>query len=476
MMKHKKMCEEILTLIGGRDNIVNCYNCMTRLRLILDDMTKADVNALKEVEGVIGVNVVGSQLQCIIGPEAGTVCKEFCTIAEIAQGSVVEDQASAREDTQLTEKKRMTLKEIPNKVIDVVSNCIQPLLPVIICGSMFKLLCSLLGPGMFNLITEDSNLYVLFYMLGDVPFYFLPFMIGYTGSKYFGISIPLGILMAGVLLHPTLIDLVNAQEAFAVYGIPMKLVNYSSSIVPMILCLWIMSYVDRFFQKVIPDIFQMMLQHLCTLLVMLPLGLCILAPAGDVIGNAIANVLIAVPQYTGPFGVALVCFVWPLLVAVGMHMPIAMLALSTYFAEGHENIIFIADSLQHFSVMGVALAFAIMAKNKENRSLGVSSFTAIFLGGVIEPTLFGIALPNKKYLFALLAGSGLAGLVAGIFNVGVYTLGASNIMNILCFSGGPSENFIFGLLACVVSFISGFVIALLLQLASKKKMEKIQQQ
>lgn len=468
-MKYEQMCKEILSLVGGRENITDCYNCMTRLRLMLADVSKVDIEALKKVEGAMGINVVGSQVQVIIGPQAGAVCKEFCKVAGIERKSEIQDEESAKEDAQLSEKKPMNIKNILNKVVDTIGNCIQPLLPIIVCGGMFKMLCSVLGPSMFNLISESSNLYKLFYMVGDAPFYFLPIMLGYTGAKHFKISIPLGMMMGAIMLHPTLTGIVQAGKSFDVYGIPMKLVDYSSSIVPMILCLWIMSYVSKFFQKIIPDMLNMMLAHLCTMLVMLPLALCVLAPAGTVIGNTIANALLALPNYIGPFGVAIVCLVWPLLVIVGIHMPIGMMALTTFFAVGHEDVIFIADSLQHFTIMGVALAFAIMAKNNKQRSLGLTSFTSIFLGGVVEPTLFGIAVPHKKFLLSLMLGNCIGGLFAAVFGVGIYAMGTSNILNIISFTGGTSHNFVFGILSCVVSFAGGLLISLFVNKVDFKK-------
>ncbi len=467
-MKHEQMCKEILSLAGGRENITRCFNCMTRLRLILADTDKADVDALKQVKGVLGINVVGTQLQCIIGQEAGTVCKEFCQIAGIDQEAADKPKPVA-EDTQGEEKKPFSLKSIPNIILDVMSNCIQPLLPIIVCASMFKLMCTLLGPTLLNLISEEGNMYTLFTFVGDVPFYFLPVLVGYTSAKYFGVSIPLGIAMGGILLHPTLTGIVEAKEAFTVYGIPMQLVNYSSSIVPVLLCVWIMSYVDKFFQKYLPEMLKFMLAHFLTLAVMLPVGLCVAAPAGNVIATAMAGVFVAIPQYLGPVGVGIVCFVWPLLVAVGMHMPVAMLALTTFLTAGHEDVCFVADNLQHYAAMGVALAFAVLSTKKDDRTLGVSSFVSMFLGGVIEPTIFGIAFPYKQYLFALLLGNGIAGAFAGLMGVGSYALASSNIFGLLAFSGSTTNNLIFGIVSAVAAFVGGFLASIILDRFSKKK-------
>lgn len=405
-MKYEQLCKDILSLVGGRGNITSCYNCMTRLRLVLADLEKADLDALKKLQGVLGVNVVGQQVQCTVGQKAGSLCKEFCAFAEISQDASKAPEQTA-EPAGTEAKKEFFLKAIPNKILDVMSNCIQPLLPIIICASMFKLMCTLLGPTLLGLITEESNLYSLFTFVGDVPFYFLPILVGYTSAKYFGISIPLGMVMGGVLLHPTFTGIVAAGEAFTVYGIPMQLVDYASSIVPVLLCVWIMSYVDKFFQKVLPDMLKFMLAHFLTLAVMLPIGLCVLAPAGNIVATDIAGAFVQIPEYLGPVGVGIVCLVWPLLVAVGMHMPVAMLALTTFLTVGHEDVCFVADNLQHYVAMGVALAFAVRAVQKNDRTLGVSSFISMFLGGVIEPTIFGIAFPYKRYLAALLLETGL---------------------------------------------------------------------
>lgn len=467
-MKYEQMCQEILPLVGGKENITSCYNCMTRLRIVVADLEKADLEGLKKIQGVLGINVVGQQIQCIVGQKAGNICKEFCEYAGISQDAAVSDPGMEKLDKG-AEKKAFSPKDIPNKILDVMSNCIQPLLPIIICASMFKLSCTLIGPTIFGLVAEESDIYRLLTFVGDVPFYFLPIMVGYTSAKYFGVSIPLGLAMGGVLLHPTLTGIVSAGEPFTVYGIPMQLVDYSSSIVPVLLCVWVMSYVDKFFHKVLPDMLKFMLAHFLTLAVMLPIGLCVLAPAGNVIATSIAGAFVKIPELLGPVGVGLVCLVWPMLVAVGMHMPVAMLAFGTFLTVGHEDVCFVADNLQHYVAMGVALAFAVRALTKEDRTLGISSFVSMFLGGVIEPTIFGIAFPYKRYLGALLLANGIAGFFASLFHVGAYALSSSNIFGVLSFSGGTNHNLIFGILSAVVAFAGGFALSFIFDMFADKK-------
>lgn len=239
------------------------------------------------------------------------------------------------------------------------------------------------------------------------------------------------------------------------------------SIVPVLLCVWIMSYVDKFFHKILPDMLKFMLAHFLTLAVMLPIGLCVLAPAGNI--AATAGTFVKILEYLGPVGVGIVCMVWLLLVAVGMHMPVGMLALTTLLTVGHEDVCFVADNLQHYVAMGVAIAFAVCAIHKDDRTLGVSSFISMFLGGVIEPAIFGIAFPYKRYLAALLLGNGIAGLCAGLMHVGAYALSSSNILGLLSFSGGSTSNLICGIISAAITFAGGFVISALLDMVARKK-------
>jgi PTS system beta-glucosides-specific IIC component len=214
---------------------------------------------------------------------------------------------------------------------------------------------------------------------------------------------------------------------------------------------------------------KFMLAHFLTLAVMLPVGLCVLAPAGNVIATAIAGAFVKIPEILGPVGVGIVCLVWPLLVAVGMHMPVAMLAFGTFLTVGHEDVCFIADNLQHYVAMGVSLAFAVRAIKKDDRTLGVSSFVSMFMGGVIEPTIFGIAFPHKRYLGAMLLANGIAGFFASLFHVGAYALSSSNIFGILSFSGGTNHNLVFGIISAVVAFAGGFVLSFIFDLLAGKK-------
>ncbi len=153
-----------------------------------------------------------------------------------------------------------------------------PLIPLLLVAGLLKMVPALFGQGVLNILSPDSDLYTLFTFLGDAGFYFLPIAIGYTGAKKFGATPILGILLGSMLIHPTFVALAGAEGAsFTVFGIPCALHNYSSTIVPMLLATWAMSYTERFFKKYIPDFLSTVFTPLLTILVMIPLTFCFLA-------------------------------------------------------------------------------------------------------------------------------------------------------------------------------------------------------
>ena len=452
-MKYESLCNDILANVGGRENINDAFNCATRLRLVLKDQSKADTDALKKIKGIMGVQFVGEQLQCIIGPQVSAVYAEFCDIAHLEKHAEVDADV---DDAKVVKKER-GIKGVLNAVIGAMAGCVQPLLPVLIGATMFKLVCTLFGPSMLNLVAEDSDFYRLMYFVGDTVTYFLPIFIGYTGAKYFKVSIPLGIMLGCIYMSPTLMEIVAAGEPFRVYGIPMTLVSYSQSLLPMVLSMWIMSHVERFFKNHIPGSLHLMAVDALTIAVMLPISLCVIGPLGTILGGICAGFFAALPQYIGPFGVAIICFFYNALVITGMHMPIVMAALPAFLATMEDHCIMLAPLMGNFSIMGLALGFWLRAKTKEGKQLGASCFSAIFLGGVTEPSLFGICIPHKKLLLVDLIASGIGGLAAGILGIGIYGMGALNFMYPAALAGHGSFNLIAGTACAVLAAAVAFV-------------------
>lgn len=456
-MKYEQMVNDILSAMGGVDNIQDAYHCFTRLRITPKDTSKVNLEALQSIKGIMKVVVANTQYQCVIGTEVNDVYKDFCAITGLEAKAAVDEKAD--DAAAPKEKKKITPKGIFDAIIDAISGCIQPLLPGIICGGMIKMIVSIFGPAILGWIPEGSNLLTILTMAGDAPFYFLPVMIGYTGAKKFGLNPVTGLILGALLLHPTWTGIVAAGEAFKVYGITASLVEYSSSVVPMILVTWIASYIEKFLKKYIPNMIKMMAVMPLTVLIMLPLEFCVLAPLGNNIGVALSSVILAIPNVLGPVGIAVIAAIYIILVMTGMHLPVIMAVAVTYFTVGHEEVVLLSGVCATTAVLGMCIGFALRAKNAKNKELGFSCLTANLFGGVSEPAIYGIMLEYKRTWLYQMIGAALAGLYAGIMHVGVYTItSGAGFIAWMGFAGADARNLLHGCIALVIALVVPFVL------------------
>lgn len=261
------------------------------------------------------------------------------------------------------------------------------------------------------------------------------------------------------MVHPTLLKMVADGGKFDVYGIPVALQNYTSSVIPIILSVWIMSYVERFFKDKTPATLKVFGVPFGTLLVMLPLTLCLFGPAGALIGNYVGNGLIALHNVAGPLAVAVVAAIFGLLVMTGMH-PVLFAFLFVSFPEiGYDAFIIPAMITSAYAGAGVAIACIIKIKDKEKKSLVMGYLLTWFLGGVGEPMLYGLNIPFKTPLYASIASGFIGGLVGGLLGLKAYILNTANgIYGLAGFLGGPTSNLVVLAISLIVSVIAGFII------------------
>ena len=235
---------QIIEAVGGKDNVTNVSHCMTRLRLTLKDESKANDEAVKAIDGIIGTVRAGGQYQIIVGQSVPKVYDEVVKMGVAAGGSIDENLDAPKE--------KLTFKTAGKNVLNYLSGTMTQLIPVMIAAAMFKtvnvVFCDLL-----KVYGADSDMYKLFDFLYDAGYYFMPIYIGYAAAKKLNVSPVLGLYMGGILVAPGLINIVNAGEPFKVFGLPIRLVDYSSSVLPVIVCVAILCYIEKFFKKVVPD-------------------------------------------------------------------------------------------------------------------------------------------------------------------------------------------------------------------------------
>ncbi|MBD5391318.1 PTS transporter subunit EIIC, partial [bacterium] len=262
-------------------------------------------------------------------------------------------------------------------------------------------------------------------------------------------------------------ELATSGASFTVYGIPCMVGNYSQTILPIILSVWIMSYVEKFFNKYTPTALRTIFAPFLTMVVMVPLSLCALAPAGNVVGMVIGSALVSFGNVGGFIAVAVIAALWEYLVMSGMHLVLAVTMMTVIMSQGYEAMVSPAACCATFAAFGMALGAALRAKDKEERSLGIGYFISGVFGGVTEPALYGIGFKYKKPLLGMSIGAFAGGLYAGLTHVEVYVVGGTNFLCALGYVGGGTANTINGIISLVISVIVAAVATYMIGLESK---------
>lgn len=453
MAKYTDFCNQIIEKVGGKDNISGAVHCMTRLRLNLKDRSQVDLEAVKGIKGVLGAQFSGEQFQIIIGQHVSEVYPEFCSMTGLGTTAAIDENL---------DKEAFDIRKVPSKVLDYISGSIAPILPIMMGAGFFKMFYSVLGPDLLGLMANESPLMQTLYIVGNAGFYFMPVYIAWGAAKKLNTSIALSLLLSTLLIDPNILNIVSAGEPFSIYGIiPMQLNNYTQSVLPTLLTTWALSYVYRFFDRYVPKSIKIIGVPFCTLVVMVPLTFCALAPVGNWIGMLLSALFSGLYNIAGPLAIALIAAFWPFMVATGMHIAVIQIALLNITTLGYDPIVLAGSNIANYALMGMTVAYFLRTKGEEKQMASANAITLI-VGGISEPTLFGILLRNKRAMVCQIAGGFIGGLIGGIMGVAVYTLGASNFLTVLQYAGGPGANFINACIACAAAFIAALAVGIMI--------------
>ncbi len=461
--KYEALCQEILNDVGGQENIVYAQHCETRLRFQLKDRSLVNQEALKEARGILGCQFVGDQFQVIIGQHVHDVYKDLCEMTGISEAVQIGENLDVN---------KKSLKYWFNKIVlDVISGCIMPLLPIFVGAGIIKMIAVILGPNLLGVLGESSDVITLLTFAGDAGFYFMPIFAAYSAAKKFDTNIPISMFLAAVMIHPTLMGLVSEGTAFTVYGIPMTPVTYSSQFLPTILSVWILSYVYRFLNEHTPNSVKMAVVPTLSMLIMLPVALCVLGPLGSFVGVGISDAAVWLSEVFGPLAVGLIGGLWYFLVGLGMDkalVPVVVGAFSTY---GYDALFWLSAICATYALMGVGLGYVIRGR-KEDRSVAVSNAVTLMVGGISEPTIFTTIWRYKKAMAYLFLGGFCGGAVASILGAKAYTIGTGNILFFTVCAGGDGSSLVPAIIACAIAFTVSFGLALVFGFEGKGKPAK----
>lgn len=458
MADNKAIAEAVLAAVGGKENVTFVAHCITRLRFNLKDNSIVTDEDVKAIKGVLGVNRAGAQYQVIIGPNVDQVYKELCAIGGF------ESQEKIEENLDVSgEKKPFSFKNLGSTIMDYLSGSLVPAIPVMLAASIFKMLCAVLGPSMLNVLPETSELYTLFTFVGDAGFYFFPVLIGYTAARKFGLTPVLGIFFGAILIHPTVVSLAGEGGAFHVYGIPTVLQNYSSTVLPILLTVWIASYIEKYFKKVIPNALRVLGVPTLTTLVVLPLMFCVLGPLGGWLGNYICGAIIWFGNVAGPIGAMIIGGLWEFLVVTGMHQVMITQMIMVFTQNGFDPVVSLGAVSASMAVTGMCLGYYFATKDKEEKGLALTNTIAAIIGGVTEPGIYGTGFAHRKPLIGMIAGGAAGGLYAGLLGVKAFQLvPVANFLALTAYVGGNSANVINGVISGVISIAVAAVVTFVL--------------
>lgn len=449
--KYDELGAKLLELVGGKANVSYLTHCVTRLRFNLKDQSVIDQEAIKAVPGVLGCQFSSNQFQIIIGPEVQQVFDILSPLVDSDQ-NLVQDEV----------KEKLTLKNAASKLLTNFTSCIIPALPVIICAGMLKMVVAIFGPTLLNWIQADTGFLTILTFAGDAGFYFLPVFLGYTTAKHFKSNVFIGMLLGAILIHPSFVSIMTENKGLDFIGIPVTPSAYSYSVLPAVMIVWVMVYVRRFFDKYIPGSLKLILVDSLTVIVMLPLALCVLGPLGSILSVYINSAFLALYDVFGPFGIGLIAALFMLLIITGMHHAVNMAAIVALTANGFDSVVFVASTAGVLAVLGANLAFILKAKKSANKSLGITATVMQAVAGIVEPTLFGIYLPYRKVFIAQGIGAFCGGTLMGFLGCKVYMLTGSNVLILVGYLGADMNNFIYACIgsgvAILVSFIAVYIL------------------
>ena len=456
MADNAQTAKEVLAAVGGKENVTNLIHCITRLRFSLKDESIPVVDDIKKIPGVIGAQWSGGQFQVIIGQNVTKGYDETLKLGVGGGGSIDVNEGDAK-------KFEWTPKNVGNAILNYLSKSMVALIPLMMACAMFRTIASVMGPTMLGIWAEDSEIYNLFNnWLYNAGFYFLPIILGWSAAKQLGCSQVLGMMMGGVLLAPELQEIVaSAAETgittMSIYGIPAPVASYATTVLPIMLCMPVLAQVEKFFKKVLPDVLSTVFEPFLTMLVMVPVALCALAPIGSWLGDIIGNFMFALGNSGGVvtvLAIALIAASWEFLVMTGMHQVLITLGIAALAQNGFDTCVFIGGMTASAACWGMSLGAFLRLHERDERSTMLGFFISGLIGGITEPTLYGCGFKYPRTFIGLAAGGFVGGVIAAIAGVKVYVIGNASILSLIAaYAAGGTTNLVMGAGAGIIAAI-----------------------
>ncbi|CZQ98444.1 phosphotransferase system eiib cysteine phosphorylation site [Trichococcus palustris] len=445
-MNYKVTAKGILENVGGAENISNMSYCATRLRLTLKDPSKANDRAVKDVDGVVNVVNKAGQYQILIGIEVPKLYDEF--------EALVKGDANAQIDSSGAEQS----DSIISNIFSAISAIFAPLLPALAGSGILRGL--LILAVQLGLVSDTSGTYTILSVASTSVFYFLPVLLAFSSARRFGASPYLSALIGAALLNPNFIALMGntgngATTTFL--KIPVVLMNYNSTVVPIILSIWAFSYLYKFLDAKVPETLKLVVVPLVSLAIMIPLTMIVIGPIGVYSGEFVANIVNWLIERSSVLTGILIGGGWSVLVSLGIHWAVNPIMINNISTYGFDYIVPFTFAC-NFAVIGTTIGVYFKARNKKLRNFAVTGLVTIALSAIIEPVLFGLLVKNKKLFLAQIIGGAVGGAYLGLMKVVTNAFVFGSVTTFPAFVGENSSNFIQAMIGLAISLIVSAVL------------------
>ncbi|GBK62723.1 PTS beta-glucoside IIBCA components [Paenibacillus macerans] len=434
-MSNKEAATSIIKLVGGKSNISSLVHCATRLRFELHDTSLAERDALKALPAVLGVVDSQGQTMVIIGPLVNEMYSEIMRQLENAPDGQTPDSGPAKPGDNAVAGAKAPKKSWFDKLLATISAIFTPYIPILATSGIIKGLIDILAQS--GILPNTSNTYLILAGAGNALIYFFPILLAFTAAQKFGASPYIGAVIGAALMEPNITGITTTGNVIDFLGIHFTAMNFSSTVIPIILAIWAYSYLDKLLKRFLPKALQFIFVPFLSLLIMVPLTLMVFGPVGGFLANLVAdgyefflnsNVII----FNAIFG-ALFIYV----IMLGIHWVVLPLQLS-YLAEHGMEYSLGSGGMGNYAVLGVCLAVMIISKNKEDRAMASSSAFVNFLSGVTEPGIYGVVMKNKKYFISLTLGGLAGGIVCGVTKTYITNFAFSGLLGLPAFLSSPT--------------------------------------
>ncbi|QZN74300.1 MULTISPECIES: beta-glucoside-specific PTS transporter subunit IIABC [unclassified Paenibacillus] len=449
-MNHRELSKEIIQLTGGQENITQAWHCITRLRFNVREQNKVQLEQIKALDGVLGAQFQNDQFQVVIGNQVAAVYEQIED--QMKQSSISKPETDAPHSKGI------------NAVLDTISGIFTPILPAIVGTGMLKGILALLVT--LGAIQEKSGEYQVLSSIANAAFYFLPFLLALSSARKFKVNEYIALTLAGTLLYPTILNayLANQLEPIRFLSLPVSIVNYTQSVIPIILGVWLLSYVHRWVDRFIPGPVKVIFTSMIVLVITVPILLIAIGPLGNYMGIYLEMGTSWLFAHSGPLtGIILGGFM-PLIVMTGMHYAFFPGTLQNLSKLGYDVLLLPINLITNMSQAGAVTAVFLKTKDKRMKSIALSSGISALLG-ITEPALYGVTLKLKKPFYASLIGGAAGGGFITAVGLKCFGFAVPGLLSLPLYIGpnGGMSNFWYALIGIGISFSVSFVVTLLLK-------------